>query len=360
MSLDAAASGLMDRKETPMDCRMAVETATQGRRMICVTPTRNESWVIKPFIAAAKTWADRVIVADQGSDDGTFEALQQVEKVIPVRNESKTFDEQHRQRLLLENARRVEGTRILIGLDADEAFSANCTETGDWKRMLEAAPGTVLTFRWANVLPGFEKVWIPGARNACGFVDDGSPHQGRAIHSPRVPRPDGAPVLDIQDFVILHFQYVSWERMRRKHRWYQTWEYLNNWQNRPLDIFRLYNHMHGSWEEQEIEPMQDDWMKGYDRAGIDFRSLKSEPVTWWDKELVKLLGEHGPQRFRRLDIWDQDWNAMAERIGVRTRDLSDPRSAAEKAIHKMLGATQKRRSNPAVRALEYVLRRTGW
>jgi hypothetical protein len=334
-----------------------VETRCQR---ICVTPTRNEAWIIKPFLAAAKTWAERIVVADQGSTDGTLEVLRNTPGVDAIINDGASFDENYRQRLLLKHARQIPGKRVLFGLDADETFSANCTQTRDWKRIEEAEPGTILRFRWVNVLPGFKEAWVPENRLACGFVDDGVEHQGRSIHSPRVPNPPGAPVLDINDFVILHFQYLAWDRMKRKHRWYQVWEYLNNLKNRPLDIFRLYNHMYGSWGKAEIISVDPQWFEGYESAGIDFRSLKSEPLTWWDKEVARILCEHGPQRFRKLAIWDQDWNAIARQSGMKDVDLSDPRSISEKFVHHVLMATQKCRSNWAVRGFEKCLRLSGW
>jgi hypothetical protein len=121
--------------------------------------------------------------------------------VTPVRNEvvineSPGYDEAHRQKILLERARQFEGRRILIGLDADEALSANCLESKEWKQIEDAEPGTILRFRWVNILPGFNQIWIPPNRVSLGFVDDGSPHTGKRIHSPRVPNPTNAPILD--------------------------------------------------------------------------------------------------------------------------------------------------------------------
>jgi hypothetical protein len=301
-----------------------------------------------------------LVVADQCSTDGTFETLQATPGVTVVRNDSSSFDEQHRQQLLLGAARRFTGRRILFGLDADEAFSSNCTATNDWVRIMEAPAGTVIQFQWVNILPGFREAWVPSERIVCGFVDNGAQHEGRAIHSSRVPLPKESPVLKITEFVILHFQYLSWERMRSKHRWYQTWEYLHNLKDRPLDIYRCYNHMYGSWEASEIQPVRPEWLEGYDRAGIDFRSLQSEAITWWDREMVALLREHGPGRFRKLPIWDVDWNAIARKLGPDGADLSDPRSMSEKMVHQLLRATQKYRTNLGVRAFERFLRMGGW
>ena len=141
---------------------MATEGSNEPCRRICVTPVRNEAWIIDRFLAAAKTWADHVVVADQAIHRrdiaATCKATPGAEVVI---NESPVFDEAHRQKILLERARQFEGRRILIGLDADEALSANCLESKEWKRIADAEPGTILRFRWVNILPGFKEVWIP-------------------------------------------------------------------------------------------------------------------------------------------------------------------------------------------------------
>lgn len=327
---------------------------------ICLTPMRNERWIVQPFVAAAKSWASHLIVADQRSTDGTLEHLRASQGVEVAINESPTYDESHRQRLLLSRARRHEGRRILLGLDADEALSANCLGSADWDKIAAAAPGTILRFRWVNILPGFERAWIPPERSAFGFVDDGSEHNGKLIHSPRVPQPAGAPVLDLDDIVVLHFQFVAWERMASKQRWYQAWEYTQHRQKGPLEIFRQYNHMHGSWEADELHPVRPEWLDAYDRAGIDFRSLACEPVTWWDREIAQMLAEHGPAHFRRVAIWNQDWNAVAQRLGLKDTRFHDPRSGFEKAVHRLLASTQHRRSEWSVRGFEKFLRLAGW
>ncbi len=327
---------------------------------ICLTPTRNESWIIDPFLAATRTWADRVIVADQGSTDGTWEKLQSAPKVDAVVNDSPTYDEAYRQRLLIGKARQIQGKRILIALDADEALSANFRDSAEWKLIEDAKPGTVLRFRWINILPGFEKAWIPDDFTAFGFVDDGSDHTGDRIHSRRIPWPKDAPVLDLHEIAVLHFQYVAWDRVVSKHRWYQAWETINDPARKPLDIFRQYHHMYGSWSPSEIHPIKPEWLSTYDRAGIDFRSLKSEPVTWWDRELLRMLSDHGAKRFRKIAMWDADWRAIAKRVGINGDSFSDPRSIVEQFAHRLLTATQKNRANWGVRAFEKLLRATGW
>ncbi|MES2692298.1 MAG: glycosyltransferase family 2 protein [Verrucomicrobiota bacterium] len=327
---------------------------------ICVTPTRNENWIVQKFLAAASTWADRIIVADQLSTDGTREILNSAPGVEFILNDAPAYDESHRQRLLLARAREVAGHRILFGLDADEALSANCLMSPEWEKIASAAPGTILRFRWVNILPGFEKAWIPPEPRPFGFIDDGSAHSGQRIHSPRLPQPAGAPTLDFEDIVVLHFQYVAWERMASKQRWYQAWEYTRHGQKGPLDIFRQYNHMHGSWSPEEIHPIRPEWLAAYDRAGIDFRSLACEPVTWWDREIVDMLSQHGPRHFRRVAIWNHDWTDVAQRLGLPAARFRDPRSPFERTVHRLLATTQNRRAEWSVRGLEKILRLAGW
>lgn len=328
--------------------------------MICLTPTRNERWIIQRFLAAAQTWATHVIVADQCSTDGTYETLAQTPGVDVIKNDSPAYDESHRQRLLLARARKIPGRRILLGLDADEALSAHAPSSPEWAKLLSAAPGTILRFRWVNILPGFREAWIPPEPRAFGFVDDGSVHSGSLIHSPRVPQPPGAPTLDFEDIVVLHFQYVAWERMISKQRWYQAWEFTRHRQKGPLEIFRQYNHMHGSWDRSELQPVRPEWLAAYEQAGIDFRSLAAEPVTWWDQEVVKMLGAHGPDYFRRVAIWNHDWASVARQLGLDYPRLADPRSLFEKLAHRLLASTQHRRGELPVRGLEKFLRLAGW
>jgi len=327
---------------------------------ICVTPVRNEAWIIEKFLEAAKSWATDVIVADQGSTDRTLEALQGTSGVDVIINDSPVFDEAHRQRLLLNRARQIPGKRILVGLDADEALSANFATSEEWRQLDTVAPGTILRFRWVNILPGFEQAWIPEEPSAFGFVDDGSEHHGKRIHSPRVPQPPSAPTLDLTDVVVLHFQYVVWQRMVSKHRWYQAWEHVRHRQKGPLQIFREYRHMYGGWERGEIQSVRPEWLDGYSHRGIDFQSLSSEPMTWWDKEVLQMLQKHGPNYFRKIDIWDKDWNAVAAETGLHDGDFSDPRSLFERSAHRILKATQGHRSNLLVRAFETSLRNVGW
>jgi hypothetical protein len=339
------------------------DTGTVGSersRLLCLTPMKNEAWIARRYVAANATWADVLLVADQGSTDETATHLASHPNVRHIPNGSRDYDERHRQSLLIDAARQFEGRRILIALDADEALSANARDTEEWTTLTNAAPGTVLRFKWVNILPGFEQAWIPPGHRVFGFVDDGTPHEADRIHSTRVPSPDGAPVIDFEDIVVLHFQYVSWDRMASKNRWYQAWETIERPERSALDVFRQYHHMLGSWDASEMVPLRPEWLDGYTKVGIDYASLRSEDFPWWDREVLGWLLEHGTARFRRAAIWDRNWQDVACAMAMPSEALADPRSRIEKLVHRYLAATQHRRSSIDVRILERCLRMAGW
>jgi hypothetical protein len=335
---------------------------TDTAEVVCVTPVRNEAWILERFLRSAELWADRIVVADQGSSDGSREIAAGFSKVTLLDNHVPAYDEGARQRLLLSGARRIPGRRVIVALDADEILSADFAATPEWAAVRAAPSGTILTFDWINVLPGFTSAWIPPEKVPFGFVDDGSDHRGDRIHSTRIPVRADSPVLQLDDLKVLHLQYTDWSRMKSKQRWYQCWETLEHPTKRPIQIYRQYHRMDG-FPAAEIHPLSPRWLSGYERRGIDIRAASEDAVYWWDKEVLDWLARHGAPRFRRLDVWDVDWAEIAARLGraVAPASVRDPRSAFERAVHRWLEATQRRRPDSRrIRWMQRTLIPLGW
>ena len=327
----------------------------QPSTVVCVTPVKNEAWILERFLQAASSWADHIVVADQGSTDGSREIVAGFEKARLVDNPNPSYDEGARQRLLLEEARGVPGRRLIFALDADEALAADALDAAEWRALLHAPEGTVARFDWVNVLPGFERCWIPGEKVPFAFVDDGSSHNGERIHSTRVPVGRSSEIVDIEHVKVLHLQHVARRRMEGKQRWYQCWEALNHREKRPIQIYRQYHRM-DAFPEEELHPVEESWLGGY-----DLRSLEDDGGHW-DAEVVAWLEEHGPDAFRRLAIWDIDWQDAARRAGfeVPTDRLRDPRGRVERAVHAWLRRTQPHAGSTAVRLGQRALTPLGW
>lgn len=331
---------------------------TPPATVICVTPVKNEAWILERFLRCASVWADHVILADQGSTDGSREIAARFAKARLVDNPDPAYDEGARQRLLLREARRISGRRVIVALDADEALSANVTDSAEWQRLLAAPEGTVARFDWVNVLPGFERCWVPGEKVAFGFVDDGSGHAGERIHSTRVPA--SGPSVELSDVKALHFQYVARRRMEGKQRWYQCWEALNHADRRPIQIYRQYHRM-DAFPEHELRAFDSAWLDGYERLGIDLTALPDDSGHY-DAEVLAWLEQHGPEPFRRLAIWDVDWREAARRAGREVPEelLRDPRGPMERAVHAWLQRTQDRAGSAHVRLGQRALVPLGW
>jgi len=309
--------------------------------LICLTPVRNEAWILERFLRCARLWADHIVVVDHCSTDGSREIAREFPKVTLVEYDKTSFDEPERRRLLIETARSLEPDRrrILLALDADEAFTRWDTAPG-WTDMLSAAPGTTITTQWANVLPGCSRCWLD-KYVASGYVDDGRPFDTCAIHGDRVPSAPDGPRLNLEKVKLLHYQYADWDRMKSKQRWYQVWERIHHPQKRAVLLYRQYHQM-DTVAPEDTRDIPCDWLTPYTEAGIDLSHVKHEPVYRWDREVVEMLLTHGPTPFRKVDIWNVDWTKMGRRFGYKTNgELADPRSSLDRAIHRWLQRTQR-------------------
>lgn len=350
----------------PPPAGTVTDAPSDAATVLCLTPVRNEAWILDRFLQCAATWADRIVVADQASDDGSAEIARRHPRVHLVVNDDSAYDEAARQRLLLGAARSLpaSGARILLALDADEVLSANWRSSPEWQTLLAAPPGTVIYLRWANLRPDMTTCWIPPDPIPFGFVDDGSEHRGEAIHSRRLPTPAGAPALVLRDVVVLHYQYTDWERMRSKQRWYQAWEAVNQPRGSNVVRYRLYHQMEAV-PDARIEPVRPEWIAGYASGGIDVTSVRREGRYRWDREVRSWLDRYGPEPFRRVDIWDVDWNGVEPASAGGdghprpSAPLADPRTPLDRAVMAWLRATQGRRSL-GVRAVDFLLKRLRW
>lgn len=325
--------------------------------IVCLTPVKNEAWILDRFLQCTSLWADHIIIADQGSDDGSRKIAQSYEKVILVDNPSTTFNEPERQKILLEKARSIPGRRLLIALDADEIITANFMNSLEWNTVLNSPQGTVIRFQWVNLRPDLRSCWLPSNELALGFMDnDNCKHRGRKIHSFRIPIPENAPIISLRDIKLLHYQYTDWERMKSKHRWYQCWERLNQPSRKAVDIYRQYHHMYAV-DKTEIYPLPREWLLGYEKKGIDMTSIHRQNIYWWDKQVLEWLAKHGSEKFKRESIWDVDWSNLSNKVNPSGSqiDFKDPRSHFYKYFHHWLRKTQPIASRREVRTIDKVL-----
>lgn len=280
------------------------------RKIIVLMPVKNEAWILPMSLQAASVWADRIIVSDQGSTDGSKDIAKSFEKVYLIENDNlQDFNEFKMREPLISTARRLEGNdNILIALDADEVLTPYF-DSIDFKQWQQLPRGTVIQFFLANLLPGLSRYWTVYHQNF-GYIDDGKPFETGLIHVPRLftSSADGADVYECHKLGVMHFQYVDWKRMQSKHRWYQCYERIHFPEKSTVEIYRRYHHMYNPTLKTMAVPIE--WRARYLQYGVDIANVNYEKIYWWDYKVLNYLDTYGEQYFNQIDIWNYDWNAI--------------------------------------------------
>jgi glycosyltransferase involved in cell wall biosynthesis len=326
------------------------------KKIICLTPVKNESWILDKFLRATSMWADRIIIVDQNSTDGSVEIAKKFSKVKILKNDNE-YNENYRNSILLESAREIEGEKILISLDADEFLSSNFRSEKEWDNIHSLKPGTIIEFPWVNVHPSLDKYWFAGNK-PLGFVYDNlSQSLPGAIHIERVPMPKNAPRYCMKNIFAMHFAYTDWDRMESKHRWYQCWERINRPRS-AIEIYRMYHHMY-SIGKKDLKPVPIEWLKAYNDSQICLTKITKQETYWWDIEVINFMNKHGGKYFKKEAIWDIDWikNAKQHKFD-NIQKYSDPRNLIDKITHFWLRATQPFYNNSYfVKRIDNILKR---
>ncbi len=323
-------------------------------KLICLTPVRNEAWILDRFLKCASLWADKIIIADQGSTDGSIEIAKRYDKVIFIDNKTDgDFNEMQMRAPLFEAAKQIEGSKILIGLDADELLTPNF-DSPEWDTIRNAKPGTILSFPIHNLLPN-GTYWTLGDIY-CGYVDDGTPYETGLVHSPRMILPSGHDILLCHDICLLHYKYMDTSRMKDRNRWYQCFELINN-ENPPIGIFRRYHHLEAIPLSQH-HPWPEWWKERYEKHNVEITSVLHHSEQRWNRQILEYFNQYGASHFRHLNIWDVNWDERAEQLDFKhDKSFKDPRHKWEKAVNRWLINTQNKQHKTSVHLLEKLMKK---
>lgn len=334
---------------------MDKEISRMRPKLICMTPVRNEAWCLDVFLKCASLWADYIIIADQDSTDGSREIASKYPKVILVKNNGNNYNEDERQKLLIKEARKIEGPRILVTLDADEVFTANFNETNDWQRILNSKPGEVFGFQWANITPDKTKYFLSSYYYPWVFHDDGITEHRKYvkwIHSMRIPYPQNADLeyYNVHDFKVFHFARINQKRVDSKNRFYQCLVNTIESDAHFISLFRTYHH-----KKEKIYTIPSEWVRNYEKNNLKIieQLYLSESLFWYDMVVKEQFVKYGFSKFKYLDIWDKQWIVeMKKEI-----EINDPRNILIKTIHVYLRVTQKISGTILIRIMDKTLRK---
>jgi Glycosyl transferase family 2 len=321
--------------------------------LICMTPVKNEAWILPAFLTATSLWADYIIVADQGSTDGSRKIYSNFPKVIVIENQNPDFNESERQCLLIKKAREIEGDKILFALDADEIFESSFIHTNDWNAILSSKKGDVFLFQWAQIDSDLTTYRIPELFFPWVFHDDGiEPHNNyvRSIHSMRIPYPIHERQLKkVTGFKVMHFQRVNMNRQRSKLRFMILVDFLVD----KKSIVKLSRFYLPKPIRDEKHLIDGKFFNGYLESGVDLLNLidsKSEKF-WYDLYILERLEKYGLRYFSKIDIWDDTFR--------KQNNLKDPRNFFIKALHSYLRITQAYSHYRFIRVIDKCLKIIG-
>ena len=208
------------------------------KKLICLIPTWNEEWILDFTLKHNSLVFDFIIILDQMSCDSTLEISSRYKNVIIINNPSKSFNEDERQTILIEQARSVFPHSILFALDADEMLYTHDINAFRLE-ILKLNSGINLYMPWIDVFPSLRKALITKAKQFA-YVDDGIAHTPLNMHSPRLPIGKGN--YNLQNGLVIHLQYANLNRNRSKHLWYIHYEMANFKITNRISLLSKYLH----------------------------------------------------------------------------------------------------------------------
>lgn len=316
-------------------------------KKIVLMPTKNDAWILEKTLPCILLWADYVIIADQNSTDGTIEICKQSPKVTVLQNDSVFHSTKVRQ-MLLEEARKIEGNNIIFSIDSDEVVTADILTSEFWQRVGNSPIGTAFQMQWVQLWRSSQKyrdddsIWSKSYKHFA-FIDDRissfTYEYGVNDHNPRVPTVLTKNTVKLDMPKVLHFQFVNWERMLAKQRFYRVQDFIQT--SRKVSNVIKINKMYFYAKDEsglKLSNISEKWVKEYEMRGIDLHNVKDGGLLWYEIEVLRWFKKFKVNTFSLLDIWDVDWEKKRKLALPIYKDIPeslicDPRNIFTRLYH---------------------------
>jgi glycosyltransferase involved in cell wall biosynthesis len=274
-----------------------------SRKIIVIAPVKNEEWILPSFLAAVSEYADHIILGDHFSTDRSVEIAKAFDKVSVVNSTESDFSEATRRNQLLSCAREFGQENVILSIDADEHLDPRFISSGGLSELKNLPRGTRFAFPHFNIYPDTERYWISQI-GFMGMVDDGSLHDvSDKIHFSRIPSVKGVGTYHHRFGGLIHLQYLDWERMQSKRRWYMAWEAANLEGASTLSIHRRYHHVN-TISKRMLRTIPGEWSTFFNEKGV--RKAVSDSSEsgkyWWDSEIPQLISGLNPAAVLTLGL----------------------------------------------------------
>jgi hypothetical protein len=315
---------------------------------LLLTPVKNEAALLGAFLDHHAPLFERILVADQGSTDGTWDIAKSHPKVLAIRNPDSGYNENFRRRLLLDEARRIDPDAFIAGLDADEFL---LTDPEKWESVCQGwvrdFPNDALQLPWMCLAPNGRE-WFALKNIFCRPGGGGSLPKSE-IHLPRVPL--GANTRFCSEVPVLHLN-VFWPRRQQMKTWWYMALEVQKFGAVSIDSRRLYRRSGtGEYPNRQFVPADHAAAISNILRRID---LQDTWDTWHKKCILEMLEKDSAHGLRQAPIWDYPWRCELSCAG-------QPEHPGPSLIGHIadwwIDATNGRRHHPTVRAIDSILRR---
>lgn len=295
-------------------------------QVMVVTCIKDEGWILPTFLATCSEFADQIFIYDEATGlDNSREIYKKFPKTVVTYNDGPPLSYDIKRKAIFEKARQApllpgKTKKLFVAIDGDEILSSNVLTSTEWKNVLHAEPGSLFFLQWVNLWKSNKEYRVDhpeqhGIYNRTLWMDDGKspiPDQGiQGMHMVYTPM-DAKNKGYLKEVVCIHYQFLNWERMEAKHRWYRAHEKLNIQKLSDLAIWRIY----GDGVRKDITTRQapSEWFAGWENKGISTSNFKEDEINYYDLQVVEWLDQHGANTLKHQDVWNVDWSQKIKKL----------------------------------------------
>jgi hypothetical protein len=194
-------------------------------------------------------------------------------------------------------------------------------------------PGQSLQLQWLNLWRSKYQyrddasVWSNSYKNIIFKDDKKYSYEQKSVindHTGRIPDCYAQNYVKCDQIKILHYQFVSFERMLSKQRWYMVVELLNNGNAHSIN-----NKYKESKNEKNIilKKLEMKYIEEWERIKL-LTDFEKKYDNWYDQEIKNIFSQKNVNFFTELNIWDTDLT----KYGL----LEDPRNKRQKKYHSYM------------------------
>jgi len=315
--------------------------------IVGIIPVRNEDWILDKSLSSISKICDKVLVALDECNDRSGEicdVYDNVEKIY-VESNASGLDQnrQNRRQLLLERARELDVSPIIIAIDADEIFSSEIVSNHLQEQLMNLEPGNGFSvmFRELWFTPYLyrseEKSSWSGRDMPCIWRDNGVDYAFGNRHEERIP---STIVLSRFDVDLLHFARVAPVRYWSRIRHYIAHEVVN------LNITPIKANFFYSITRDEskmrLSVVPEKWYSQWVKNDNNFLRFEDGARNWFNDEILEMLLLDGGHKLTQCDIWDFDWVDYFKLVKNRVPDkneesmLKDRRTRYQRSLQSFI------------------------